>query len=219
MTHWGLYWKRKTGYTPKKVCSRFEFCELDSFAMFKNQELVKLVKESMDRICLEIPEYNLVAVLQDDDSIMVKFNNGSYTIVTEKKPCNFGGYYYFFHCPQCSSCLRKLYCVKGKYLCRKCANLGYYSQRLRPSERLAEQSYKVKKLLKNYGGSLKKKPPRMKRYTFQRLRRKFVKYDKMQFDAKCAELQLWYGSKGDFFLEESYYLQMPSKLRDAYIER
>lgn len=216
MTHWGWYWKIKKKHTPKELCSWF--WELDSFDMFKNQELVMLVKESKDRICLEILSYNLIASLQDNDSIAVTYNHGSYIIPTEKKPCNFGGYYYFFHCPQCNSRMRKLYCIEGKYLCRKCAKLGYYSQRLRPSERLARKRSEVKKYLKNHAGSLKVKPPYMKHHTFQKLRRKFVKYDEMQFDAACAELRLWHGSKVDLFLDP-YHLLMPSNLYDAYVER
>jgi hypothetical protein len=218
MTHWGWYWKIKKKHTPKELCSWSQFCELDSFDMFKRQELVKLVKESKDRICLQIPKYNLVAILQDNDFFTVTYNNGSYTIPTEKKPCNFGGNYYFFHCPQCNSRMRKLYCVDGKYLCRKCAKLGYYSQRLRPSERFARQSYKVKEHLKNYAGSLEIKPPRMKHHTFQRLRSRFVKYDEMQFNAECAEFRLWHGAKMDLLLGDPYRLLMPSNLYDAYVE-
>lgn len=219
MTHWWWYWKIKKKHTPKELCSWLRFCELDSFDMFKTKELVRLVKESEDRVCLQVPKYDLVAILQDNDFISVTFNNGSYIIATEKKPCNFGGYYYFFHCPQCNLCMRKLYCIDGKYLCRKCANLGYYSQRLRPSERLARQRYKVEEHLTNYAGSLDRKPPRMKRHTFQKLRSKFVKYDEMQFNATRAELLLWYGTKAKLFLGDPYYLLVPSNLYDAYVER
>lgn len=177
MTHWSWYWKIKKNHIPKALCSWSKFCEIDSFNMFKRWELARLVKESKDRTCFTIPEYNLVAILQDNDSIVVNFGNGSYTIVTEKKACNFGGYYYFFCCPQCNSRMRKLYCLEGKYLCRKCANLGYYSQRLQSFNRCMYMQIKVKNFLKNCGGSLEQKPPWMKQYTFERLKKKYARYD------------------------------------------
>ena len=219
MTHWGWYWKVKRQHTPKELCSWSKFCELDSFDMFKSQELVELVKESKDRVCLQIPKYNLVAILQDNNSINITFNGVFYTIYVEKKPCNFGGSYYFFKCPMCNYRTRKLYCIDGKYLCRKCANLGYYSQRLRSSERFAWQKFKVLEHLKNYSGSLDLKPPRMQRHTFQKLRIKFVKYDELQFNAACAELRSWHGSKINFLLDESYCFLLPFNLYDAYVKR
>ncbi len=52
MTHWGWYWRVKKNHVPKELCSWSKFCEIDSFAMFKRQDLVRLVKESKDCICL-----------------------------------------------------------------------------------------------------------------------------------------------------------------------
>lgn len=212
MTHWGWYWKFKKKNKPKALCSSSQFDEIDSFKMFKNQELVGLVKESKDRICFMITQYDLIATLQDDNSLSVQFNNDSYVISVEKKSCNFGGSYYFFHCPQCQTRMRKLYCIQGKYLCRKCANLGYYSQRLRPSQRLAQMSYNVMDFLKSRAGSLTQKPPWMKKSTFQKLRIKYVKYDEKYFNAVNKELLEKYGEEGDFYFA-------PFDMFDAYVER
>ena len=64
MTHWGWYWKIKKQHSPKALCSSFGFMEIDSFSMFKNKELVRLIREGNDRIALEIPDYKFTATLQ-----------------------------------------------------------------------------------------------------------------------------------------------------------
>lgn len=217
MNHWGWYWRIKKQHKPKALCSRLIFSEIDSFNMFKNKELVRLVKESKDRICLIIPRYNLTATMQDDNSLIVNFDNGSYIIPVEKKACNYGGFYHFFHCPRCQARMRKLYCIEGAYLCRKCANLGYYSQRLRPSERCAEMSYNVMRYLKNQAGSLDQKPPWMTQREFQKLRRKFVKYDEKRFHQLNKELRARYGSK--FETDFTDYYIPPDNVYDAQVER
>lgn len=187
MTHWKSYQLRRK-HTSKALCTWSRFHQIDSFSMFKNQKLIKLVKESTDRICLTVPAHNLVATLHDDNSIEVNFNNSSYTIPVEKRSCNFGGFYYFFHCPQCDRRMRKLYCINGRYICRKCANLGYYSQRLSPSQRFGMMRQNTEKFLKERAGSLEQKPPWMKKHTFQKLRRKYVKYDEKRFYALNKEV-------------------------------
>lgn len=164
MTHWGWYWKVKRKHKPKKLCS--SLAVIDSFEMFKYKEGLEWVRSSKDRICFKVFQNNVIAKLMDDYSLNVSYDRGSYIISAEKKTCNFGGHYYFFHCPQCDKRMRKLYLFEGKYLCRKCANLGYYSQRLRPSERNAYMSYKIKDFLKDRAGSLDQKPPWMKQHTF-----------------------------------------------------
>ncbi len=167
-----LCWTVRKRRNPKSLCSWACFEEIDSFAMFKNKELVRLVKESKDRVCLIIFKNSLVATLQDDDSLRVCFSGGSYTISVEKRPCHYGGHYYFFHCPACNARMRKLYCIDGVYLCRKCAHLGYFSQRLGPVERHLMASKKIEECLKYRAGSLEQKPVWMKWYTFQRIKAK-----------------------------------------------
>jgi hypothetical protein len=125
MTHWGWYWKVKRQYTPKGLCQQSSLAEINSFDMFKNKELVCLVRESSDQIALKIPHFDLTAVLMPDDSLSVTYDGGAYLIPVEKKSCNYGGFCHFFHCPQCNARMRKLYCSDGRYLCRKCLKLGY----------------------------------------------------------------------------------------------
>ena len=196
MAHWGWYWKVKRNHKPKALCSYASLLEIDSFKLFKNTEFIRFIKESIDRICLIIPKYNLFASLQDDNNLRVQFGGGSYVIPVEKKSCNYGGFYHFFRCPSCNMRMRKLYCIKGIYLCRKCAHLGYYSQRLRPPDRCIYMQMKVKEKLENHTGSLEQKPPWMKGQTFQKLRRKYVKYDEKHLQEVNKELFRRFGCRG-----------------------
>lgn len=220
MAHWGWYWNVKLrGYIPQKTCSSFWLCEIDSFKMFNKRIMDLFLKYSQTQILLEIPRYKLTISLQDDNSLNVVYVDGNYIIPTERKSCNFGGFYTFFCCPQCNAGMRKLYCLEGKYICRKCANLGYYSQRLRKSERCARMCYDIQDRLKNQTGSLEKKPPYMSNYTFQKLRIKFVKYNEMQFDSSLEELDQWRGDNSASSSIDPYYISMPYNLYDAYVER
>jgi len=214
MTHWG-YWKIKKRYVPKELCSYRKFIPIDSFEMFNNKQLVDLVRQSKDRTSFIIPQYDLIAVLQDNNSLSVTYKDGIYTIPVEVKKPNFGGKYYFFHCPKCIKRMRKLYCVNGFYQCRKCANLGYYSQRLRLSERNLYGEVKIKEKLKKQGGSLEIKPSRVHKTTLQRHRIDYVQYDKKYYDATISELIQWYGEKRVApLVEETYW--PPSGLLNAY---
>lgn len=211
MTHWGWYWKIKKKHKPKATCSRFSLTALDSFDLFKNKEGIAYTRNAKDRTILEIPRYKLKAALMEDDSLAVVYDGGSYIIPVETKPCNYGGSYRFFHCPQCNARMRKLYCMEGKYLCRKCANLGYYSQRLRPNELCFYMQDKVKAQLKNHAGSLDQKPPWMKQHTFQKLRIKYVNYGQKEANITHQEIFERFG-----IVEDAYF--PPSDLYDAYVE-
>jgi len=116
-----------------------------------------------------MPEYNLKATLHEDH-YQVRYSAGSYRIPIEKQPCNYGGFRYFFHCPDCDKRMRILYCKEGKFLCRKCLDLCYFTQTLRPSIRCLKMSRKVKMKLYSMAGSPAEKPPWMKKKTFEKLR-------------------------------------------------
>ena len=204
MTHWGWYWKIKRKHKPKALCSRIDFSEIDSFSMFKNKELVQLVRDSKDRLSLEIPQYELKAVLLDDDSLNVTFEGGSYVIPVEKKSCNFGGYSCFFRCPLCTKRMRKLYCIKGQYLCRKCGNLGYYTQRIRPSTRYLLMSSKIKKFIESIGGDLYRKPPRMSNNKFQKLRESYFSCERKWHQELNKELRAWFGERAETYLDDAF---------------
>jgi hypothetical protein len=218
MTHRGWYWRVKRRYKPKRSCERFKLTEIDSFSLFKYKDAVQLVRESSNKIAFEIPLYSLRATLREDDSFHVAFINGEYIIPVEKKPCNFGGFYHFFRCPKCDKRMRKLYCIDGQYQCRKCGNLAYYSQRLRPAERAIYMKIKIKECLENQAGSLNQKPPWMKHHTFQKLRQKYVKHDEQYFNRNIAEFKSWFPHKDDRFFRDPYILLMPSDMYDAYVE-
>jgi hypothetical protein len=216
MAHWGWYWKVKKQHKPRKSCTSFWLNEIDSFQMFKSKEAFQYMREHINKSFFEIPRYQLTMAMQKNECLRVQFSGGVYTIPIEKKSCNYGGFYRFFHCPACKRRMRKLYCMEGVYLCRKCANLAYYSQRLRPSERYASMSYKIADHLQNRGGSLEKKPPWMKRHTFQKLRIKYVKYDEKRSYAIDNELLQWRGAKVLPWL--SFY-EPPCGMYDAHVER
>ncbi len=88
---WGWYWNVKNkGYKRKVICSELGHHVIDSFAMYRIREQIELVKQSKTKLALEIPSENLRAYLQEDDSLFVKYYRGYYTILVEKKACNFG---------------------------------------------------------------------------------------------------------------------------------
>lgn len=210
MTHWGWYWKVKKRHKPRTSCSAFWLNEIDSFDMYNKYYQVEAVRNSSSKCSLEIPAYNLKAYLQDDDSLFVRFYQGHYSIPVEKKPCNFGGHYYFFHCPQCKKRMRKLYCLEGRYLCRKCGNLAYYTQRLRPTERLSYRQGKIEEYVKNRAGKIDfswgncgRKPPRMHNKTFERLTDQAKYYDAKSGLAGIKEGKEWYGDKDSWSYEDA----------------
>ncbi|MCK5632870.1 hypothetical protein KAH94_03920, partial [bacterium] len=104
MAHWGWYWKIKLKHKRKCLCSGL--ITIDSFKMFKNKMGTRLCK---GKISYQIPKYVLKATLLDDH-YNVTYSDGHYTIPIEKQPCNYGGFRYFFHCPQCDKRMRILYC-------------------------------------------------------------------------------------------------------------
>lgn len=203
MTHWGWYWKVKKRHRRKALCTWSQFNEIDSFQMFKNKEGMEWVRKSPSKLLFEIfYPYELKATLLENDSLRMDYESGSYKIPVEKKLCNYGGYYRFFHCPNCKKRMRKLYCLKGIYLCRKCAHLGYYSQRVRPSKRCLTMMGEIKDKLKNRGGSLESKPPRMQQHTFKKLKAKYYDYEIKYKKAIYQELVTDYPSLYPLMKEE-----------------
>lgn len=192
MAHWGWYWKVKLKHKRKRLCSYFK-C-IDSFAMFKNKELVEL---SRAKTVYEIPEHGLKVTLLED-CYHVEHEGGSYDIPIEKQPCNFGGFRYFFHCPKCDKRMRILYLDNGMFLCRKCLNFCYFTQVLRPPERCLVMAGKIKEKLESMAGSLDKKPPWIKKKTFEALKKKYSEYRDIKYmEAKNKELIEFYPELAD----------------------
>jgi len=192
MAHWGWYWKIKLKYKRKRLCSNLS--TIDSFELFKNKIGVELCR---GRVAFEYPAYQLEATLLDDH-YHVEYDGGSYNIPIEKKACNYGGFRYFFHCPKCNRRMRILYCDKGKFLCRKCLNLCYFTQILRPTARCLIMGGKIRDKLHSMAGSIDKKPPWMKKKTFERLQNKYFDYYEIKYEeALHKELLEYYPHKKD----------------------
>ena len=204
MAHWGWYWRVKKKHTPRTSCSSWHLMELDAFDMYRNyHQQVEAVRATPSKRALHIPMYDFEAFLQDDDSLLVNYNKGSYVIPVERKPCNFGGHYYFFHCPLCDKRMRKLYCLDGQYQCRKCGNLAYYKQRLRSTTRCLLMSGEIDTYVKNRGGDLRwnKKPPRMHKKTFKHLKDRAAYYDAKAMLAMNQEGREWYGPEVEQWID------------------
>lgn len=161
---------------PKTLCSSSWLYTIDSFDIFSPRTMGPFLQYSASPEILEIPRYGLTISLQNDFSLLAVYFGGKYLIVTEQKQCNFGGSYTFFRCPDCSGRMRLLYCLEGRYKCRKCARLGYWSQRLIPPKRLCSMQNKITAQIKGKGGSDYNKPPYMHKSTFRRLRHKEIDY-------------------------------------------
>ncbi len=194
MTHWGWYWKVKMKHKPRRSCSNV--MSIDSFEMFKNKIGTEMC---MNKVAYQIPEYNLKAFLYEDHYFVgytpAEGYRSYYKIPIEKQACNYGGFRYFFHCPKCGKRMRMLYHQKGRFLCRKCMNLGYFTQRLCPSTRILIMSNNIEKLLEARGGSLYKKPPRMKQRAFKKLQDRHFEYRHVkQMAATRKELLEYYPS-------------------------
>jgi len=203
--NWWWHWKIKKRHEAKIICENIHLLEIDSFKMYNNYEQVVGVRQSSDQCALRIPQYDLKAYLQDDDSLLVNYQNGSYIIPVERMSCNFGGYYYFFHCPLCNNRMRKLYCLRGQYQCRKCGDLCYYSQLLRPTDRFCIQRINIKNYIKARGGNLEafeKKPPRMHHKTFQKLKDRAKYYEAKDGIELFKELRQWRGAKAEPYLDK-----------------
>lgn len=217
--HWGWYWKiKRQDYQAKSICESYESLKLDSFSMFNDyKRQVMPIRESADKCVLHIPGYNFKAYLQDNDDLLVVYRNGTYTIPVERMPCNYGGYYYFFHCPKCDKRMRKLYCFSGQYLCRKCGNLAYYSQRLRPTERLwLQHSDKITQKIKLRGGDFHAhvKPPRMHRKTFQAYEEKSEYIHAKRLLAELKETREWYSPKAMRYFDGYFEWEAQFRIED-----
>jgi hypothetical protein len=65
--------------------------------------------------------------------------------------CHFGGRRPWFQCTGCGSRVGKLYPGFWVYLCRKCCNLSYQSQRMSPPRRLHTKAERLRRLMGDEG--------------------------------------------------------------------
>lgn len=192
MTHWGWYWKVKKKHLKRVVCSTL--ARIDSFALYK-EGAKKCSTAGFTVEPLQVRAYAY------PNHLTITYRNRkehSYTIAIDKLPCNYGGLRCFFKCPLCHKRMRFLYFgQQSVFLCRRCLNLGYESQRLRPTRRYDHKSDKIKAAVKARGGDIDRcaKPPRMHKANYDRLRRKQFYYESKSHQASNDELRTWYGHK------------------------
>lgn len=206
-THWGWYWKVKKKHLPKTLCSKLS--ALDASMVFKRSDFSWFRVEPM----------GIKARLVDDafEVTYGKQKNKAYKIKIDKQSCNYGGYRYYFRCPLCQRRMRLLYLAQNSMLlCRKCLNLSYKTQRLRPTLRYDHMSNKIKTAIKSRGGDLDhyKKPPRMHNTNYNRLRNKQFYYESKSHQALNNELRAWYGARVEPYIDEYFdYVDENEELR------
>lgn len=197
MAHWGWYWRIKKKHVAKTVCTKL--ISIDSFKIVKNGAIFSFSVQPFE-----------VKATPSTDHLKITYRGRkdfAYEIPIDKLPCNYGGIRCYFKCPLCSRRMRILYFAEQSiFLCRICLNLGYESQRLRPSRRYAYMSEKVKTLVKNKGGDLGryKKPPRMHKDNYQALRSKQFYYESKSYQAMNHEFRKWYSPKTLTYIDEFF---------------
>lgn len=66
----------------------------------------------------------------------------NYSIRLDKTPCNYGGYRYWFICPNCNKRVGVLYCA-GLYVCRHCIGASYQTQLNQPLDNVRRKMHKL----------------------------------------------------------------------------
>ena len=204
MTHWGWYWAiRRKEYQRRKLCDGSWVDKIDSFSLYKKTGNLEWLKNNRNGHILWTPEYRLNMYVLANNDVLVQHAQGAYVILTESKACNYGGRVYFFRCPLCSKRMRMLYAIQAQYQCRKCANLAYFSQRLRPAERFAFNNMAIHRSVKGLGGDIEQniKPPQMHHATFKKLKDLAEYCDARSNLAIFQELRIWYGEKIEPYLD------------------
>lgn len=201
--HWGWWWKVKQKYIPKKLCSNFD--KIDSFDVFKSvQNKIAVGFTTEDPQKGKLNSLKLQAALENDHLKITHGNNKkhSYAIPIAIVPCFFGNARTYFKCPSCLKRMRILYRTNGAFLCRNCLNLGYESQRLRPTLRFQAKQKKIASFIENKDGELPfKKPPRMRMKTFEKHIKQANQYEQKAEDALNQELRTWFGAKAEPYLD------------------
>lgn len=196
MAHWGWFWKVKKKHLSKTICSQLP--SIDSFQLYKSNSKRGF---SIQPLELKAEAY--------DTHLKISYRNQkkhSYVIPVEKLACNYGGFRYFFNCPLCRRRMRILYfSEKSVFLCRKCLNLSYETQRLRPTRRYRYTAQKIKNYVQNKGGDLYyKKPKYMPQRTYQILKSKQCYYESKSHQASNTELRQWHGAKIEPYLDSFF---------------
>jgi hypothetical protein len=195
MAHWGWYWKIKKKHIPRKLCSQLP--SIDSFKLYKNTTIAGFTVQPLDVKAKPAADHLKITYRKHKDHV--------YIIPIEKQTCNYGGFRSYFKCPLCYKRMRFLYLAEHSiFLCRKCLNLSYLSQRLRPTHRYSNMSKKIKEQIENKGGDLYKKPCGMQNTNYQKLRNKHFYYESKSNQATNQDLREWYGAKIEPYLDDFF---------------
>lgn len=89
------------------------------------------------------------------------------------RPCRFGGHREYFTCPRCGRYAELLYLARGRFICRRCARVGYAIENLERQWR-ADRRYRQLETRLNEDGS---RPARMRWATYHRLCERLGVYD------------------------------------------
>ncbi len=195
MAHWGWYWNIKKKHIAKKLCSNL--VQIDSF---------KICKNGIIRDFYVLPVQIIAKAYPDCLKITYRdCKSNSYHIAVDKLACNYGGLRCFFRCPLCQRRMRLLYLAENSiFLCRKCLNLSYKSQRLRPTRRYDYMSQKIDDFIKSKGGDLSfyQKPPKMHQKTYQRLKDDYFNYESKYRQALGSDLREWFGARAEPYVDD-----------------
>lgn len=197
MNHWGWYWTVKKKHISRTLCSKL--ISIDSFKILQQNNNVGFTIQPLE-----------IKAKLAGDHLEVTFRNRkdhSYAIQIDKLTCNYGGFRHYFKCPLCQCRMRILYFAENSiFICRKCLNLSYKSQKLRPTERYRQMSQKIKDQIKDKGGNIDfyNKPKYMHIDTYEKLKSKQFYYEAKSHQASNQELREWYGSKIEPHLDEYF---------------
>lgn len=94
-----------------------------------------------------------------------------YKVAVTKTACHYGGYRYWWLCPNCSKRVGVLYCA-GVYVCRHCIGALYRTQLMQPIDKLFRRVEKIRHKLGWQAGIAHghgNRPKGMHRKTYDRL--------------------------------------------------
>lgn len=97
---------------------------LESYPPLDMDQLIKHRKGNKIAVTAEVGLHSFKIRL---DLRSLEGKVGEEYVILEKSSCGFGGYRYWFLCPQCKQRYRILY-LKKSLICRKCGKLSYASQ-------------------------------------------------------------------------------------------
>lgn len=134
---------------------------------------------------LSITSYRKHLALTRPDSLVASYDhNGKayrYNIELLKTPCNYGGYRYWWSCPQCCKRVGVLYCA-GIYVCRHCIGANYQTQLEQPWQRPDARLQAIRKRLGWHDGLYQPRKKGMHRTTHERLFMEYVDIEDSYLD-------------------------------------